>query len=324
MIDLRYHLVSIVAIFLALTVGIVMGTTLLQSPAIESARRTSDQMTKDNSSLRAEIDALRGREAGNDSFVTALTAQRVAGELTGQHVVLIEAPGSSTTYREAAQQVLTQAGALVTGRVALSEKFVDPKQSGVVDGLANTLKPADMTFPTAATAYQKAGAVLAAAVMTNDPAQASTANPATAAVLSGFEEGGFLSVEGDPNKRATLAVMFAPEKPFEGENAETQADALVSLVGGLDAGGKGSVLTASAPTAAVSGGVINALRDDGEVNKRVSTVDTPDMPAGRIVIVDALREQLSGRYGHYGIGTGASSFQPAAPTATPSPTQSGS
>lgn len=324
MIDFRYHLVSIVAIFLALAVGIVMGTTLLQSPAIESARRTSDQMTKDNSSLRAEIDALRGREGGNDSFVSTLTAQRVAGELTGQHVVLIEAPGSSTTYREAEQQVLTQAGALVTGRVMLSEKIVDIKQSGVVDGLANSLKPGDMTFPAAATAYQKAGAVLAAAVMTTDPAQASTANPATGAVLGGFEEGGFLSVEGDPSKRATLAVMFAPEKPFEGENADAQAGALVSLVGGLDAGGKGSVLTASAVTAATAGGVINALRDESEIAKRVSSVDTPDMPAGRIVIVDALREQLSGRAGHYGIGTGASSFQPAVPTATPSPTQSGS
>lgn len=323
MIDFRYHLVSIVAIFLALAVGIVMGTTLLQSPAIESARRTSDQMTKDNSSLRAEIDALRGREAGNDSFVSTLTAQRVAGELTGQHVVLIEAPGSSTTYREAEQQVLTQAGALVTGRVLLTEKFVDPKQSGVLDGLATTL-PEGMTFPAAATAQQKAGAVLAATLMTADPAQASTANPATGAVLGGFEEGGFLSVEGDPSKRATLAVMFAPEKPFEGDNADAQAGALVSLVSGLDAGGKGSVLTASAVTAATAGGVINALRDESDIAKRVSSVDTPDMPAGRIVIVDALREQLSGRAGHYGIGTGASSFQPAVPTATPSPTQSGS
>jgi hypothetical protein len=323
-IDFRYHLVSIVAIFLALAVGIVMGTTLLQSPAIESALRTSNQMTQDNTSLRAQLDALRGREAGNDSFVAALTAQRVAGELTGQHVVLIEAPGSSTTYREAEQQVLAQAGALVTGRVLLDEKFADPKQSGVIDGLANSLKPEGMTFPAAATPYVKAGAVLAATVLTTDPAQASTANPATGAVLGGFEEGGFLSIEGDPNKRATLAVMFAPEKPYEGENAEAQADAFVRLAGGLDAGGKGAVVTASAPTAAASGGVISALRDDSEVAKRVSTVDTPDMPAGRIVIVDALREQLSGRAGHYGIGTGAPSFQPAAPTATPSPTQSGS
>jgi len=45
-IDFRYHLVSIVAIFLALAVGIVLGTTLLQEPAVKSAQEVSAQLTK--------------------------------------------------------------------------------------------------------------------------------------------------------------------------------------------------------------------------------------------------------------------------------------
>ncbi|MFI6183280.1 copper transporter [Nonomuraea sp. NPDC051191] len=324
MIDFRYHVVSIVAIFLALAVGIVLGTTLLQEPAVKSAQEISAQLTKTKDELRVQIDQLQGREAGNGAFVASVTPKLVAGELTGQHVLLVETPGSSTAFREAEQQVLEEAGAEVSGRVTLTEKFFDPDRSGVLDGLVNQLKPVDMVFPSTATVWDKAGALLASTLLTTDQAQAGTPNAATAAVLSGFEAGGLVSVDGDPAKRAMLAVMFAPEKAYEGEQAETQLGALVSVADRLDAAGKGAVLAGSAANAAVTGGAVSALRDDGDVSKRVSTVDTVDMPAGRVVVVYALREQLNGRAGQYGIGKGASATQPALPTTTPSPTQSGS
>ncbi|MFF4195817.1 copper transporter [Nonomuraea sp. NPDC001831] len=324
MIDFRYHVVSIVAIFLALAVGIVLGTTLLQEPAVKSAQEISAQLTKTKDELRVQIDQLQGREAGNDAFVSSVTPKLVAGELTGQRVLLVESPGSSTTFREAEQQVLEEAGAEVSGRVTLTEKFFDPDRSGVLDGLVNQLKPVDMVFPSTATVWDKAGALLASTLLTTDQAQAGTPNAATAAVISGFEAGGLVSTDGDPVKRAMLAVMFAPEKAYEGEQAETQLGALVSLADRLDAAGKGAVLTGSAANTAVTGGAVSALRDDGDVAKRVSTVDTVDMPTGRVVVVYALREQLSGRAGQYGIGKGASATQPALPTTTPSPTQSGS
>ncbi|MER6514005.1 copper transporter [Nonomuraea sp. NPDC001636] len=324
MIDFRYHVVSIVAIFLALAVGIVLGTTLLQEPAVKSAQEISAQLTKTKDELRVQIDQLQGREAGNDAFVTSVTPKLVAGELTGQRVLLVEAPGSSTTFREAEQQVLEEAGAEVSGRVTLTEKFFDPDRSGVLDGLVNQLKPVDMVFPSTATVWDKAGALLASTLLTTDQAQAGTPNAATAAVISGFEAGGLVSTDGDPAKRAMLAVMFAPEKAYEGEQAETQLGALVSVADRLDAAGKGAVLAGSAANTAVTGGAVSALRDDGDVAKRVSSVDTVDMPTGRVVVVYALREQLSGRAGQYGIGKGASATQPALPTTTPSPTQSGS
>ncbi|MFG1710246.1 copper transporter [Nonomuraea sp. M3C6] len=325
MIDFRYHLVSIVAIFLALAVGIVMGTTLLQDPAIELARRTSDELTNTNNGLRADLDTLRGREAGNDAFISSMTPDAVAGDLTGQRILLIETPGSSTAVREAVQQVLGQAGAEISGRVTFTEKFLDPKGTGVIDGLVNQLKPANMIFPTTATTWDRAAALLGAAFVTNDQAQVGTPNPATGDVISAFETGGLLSTEGEPGKRATLAVMIAPERPYEGEDAEAQAGALVSVADGIDVAGKGTVLAGSIVAAAVPGDVINAVRDESEISKRVSTVDTADMPVGRVVIVYSLREQLNGRAGQYGIGKGASAPQPPVTSATPSPTtQSGS
>ncbi|MEO3870671.1 copper transporter [Nonomuraea sp. B12E4] len=325
MIDFRYHLVSIVAIFLALAVGIVMGTTLLQEPAIELAKRTSDELTNANNDLRSELDTLSGREAGNDTFIAAAQPDLVAGELTGQRVLLIETPGSSTTYREAVQQALSQAGAEFSGRVTFTEKLLDPKGTGVIDGLVNQLKPANMTFPATATAWDRAATLLAATYLTTDQAQAGTPNTTTAGVTTAFETGGLLSSEEEPDKRATLAVMIAPERPYEGENAETQAGALASLINGFDVAGKGTVLAGTVPTTAAPGDAIGVVRDDSDISKRVSTVDTIDMPMGRIATVYALREQLDGRAGQYGIGKGASATVPAMTSATPSPTtQSGS
>ena len=42
MIDFRYHLVSIVAVFLALAIGIVLGSTELQGNTIDVLRTSSE------------------------------------------------------------------------------------------------------------------------------------------------------------------------------------------------------------------------------------------------------------------------------------------
>ncbi|MEU4332600.1 copper transporter [Nonomuraea dietziae] len=322
MIDFRYHLVSIVAIFLALAVGIVMGTTLLSNPAIESALQTADDLRKSNSEYRDQLAALQAREAGNDDFVTAEVPALVRAQLTGESVLLVAAPGSSGTLREQSVQVLTEAGATISGQVTIAEKYLDPTQANFIDQLTTQLKPAGLTLP-GTDPYKNAATVLAAALVTADDTQAGTENTTTVGVLDGFEKAGLLSVDGTPAKRATLALVLAPDTPFAGEKAQAQAGALVSLAGGLDDGSQGSSL-AGILAATQPGGLIAALRDTGDVAAKVSTVDTLDMPAGRVVVVYSLREQLDGRAGQYGIGPDASEFQPASSAATPSPTTSGS
>ncbi|MEU4547881.1 copper transporter [Nonomuraea dietziae] len=322
MIDFRYHLVSIVAIFLALAVGIVMGTTLLSNPAIESALQNADALRKSNSEYRDQLAALQAKEAGNDGFVTAEIPALVRGQLTGESVVLVAAPGSSGTLREQSVQALSEAGATISGQVTIAEKYFDPTQANFIDQLTTQLKPAGLTLP-GTDPYKNAATVLAATLVTADDTQAGTENTTTVGVLDGFEKAGLLSVDGTPSKRATLALILAPDTPFAGEKAQAQAGALVSLAGGLDDGSQGSSL-AGILTATQPGGVIAALRDTGDVAAKVSTVDTLDMPAGRVVVVYSLREQLDGRAGQYGIGPDASEFQPASSAATPSPTTSGS
>ncbi|MER5644260.1 copper transporter [Streptosporangium sp. NPDC002524] len=320
MIDFRYHLVSIVAIFLALSVGIVLGTTLLEDPVIKASELAVNQFREGNSELRDQVEALQKREAANDAFVTADTPRLVRDALAGESIVIVEAPGSTASVREAAQQVIEEAGATVTGRITLTERYADPAQEGFVDKLAVAAKAPETVFSVEDTAYDKAAEVLAGAILTSDASQVGKEHPAGAGILDAFQRGGLLTVTGEPVKRAEAALVIVPAEAYTGETAAGQAGALVTLAVGLDDAGQGTVL-AGTQTSAATGGVIAALREDTALTEKVSSVDTADMPAGRVVVVYALREQLTGLAGQYGIGPGVSGIEPSAtptPTAAPS------
>lgn len=321
MIDFRYHLVSIVAIFLALSVGIVLGTTLLKEPAIDTAESLANQLRVGNTELRAELKAVQSQQAANDLFVAADTPRLVRDALAGERVVIVEAPGSAASTRELVQKVITEAGATVSGRVALTDKYADAAQSAFVDKLATDAKPVDLTFAAEDTPYDKAAAVLSGAIVTSDPAQVGKASQVAASTLETFQRAGLVTFTEQPAKRADLAVLIAPAEPYTGEGATRQAATIVSMAVGLDEAGRGAVLTGSL-TGGGAGGVIAALRDDTAAAEKVSTVDNADMSMGRVVVVYALREQLSGAAGQYGIGSGVSGIEPSAPP-TPTATSGG-
>ena len=174
--------------------------------------------------------------------------------------------------------MLTQAGAVVTGRVIADRADTStPSSAGVLDGLANQLKPADMMFADDGHApTTRPPPLLAATVMTTDQAQVGHAEPGRPRPCSpASRTGGFLTIDGDPDKRATLAVMFAPETPYEGDGRTRPRPAAFDLARRRPRRRRqGRGARRWPPTAAAAGGVITALREDAELAKRVSTVDT--------------------------------------------------
>lgn len=209
MIDFRYHLVSIVAIFLALTVGIVLGSTVLEPTFFKSAEEMTASLRQANEKYLTQISELQTREEGGDSLVTTHLPDLVRGQLAGERVVLVEAPGASAALRDPIEKLVTSAGASYSGRVSLTDKFIDAEQASVIDGLATNLAPAGTTFPDGATPYDKAATMLAGAIVTNDHTQAGRANPAATGVLEAFQAGDFLTMNGNPEQRATLAIVLA-------------------------------------------------------------------------------------------------------------------
>lgn len=309
MIDFRYHLVSLVAVFLALAVGLVLGATALSDPLLGTLKKEAAATGKRNEELRARQRELQRQSDGEEQFARTLAPQLLAGRLKNQSVVLIETPGAGQESLDRIAELLGDkgAGATVTGRVTVQKKYLDDDQVATVDQLAEQLRPAGMTFSGNAGPYDKAARVLAAALVTDDASEALRDDASGKSILEAFKSAGFVTTSGKPAQHATLAVMVAPSSPYQ-DGADADNKALIALADALDAAGRGSVV-AGPLTAAGEGGLIAALRDS-EAGERVSSVDAIDYSSGRIVTVLALQEQLAGRTGHFGTGDGAGSYLP--------------
>ncbi|GAB4005069.1 hypothetical protein GCM10029992_51840 [Glycomyces albus] len=72
MINFRYHLVSLTAVFLALTVGLILGTAALNGPAIDALEATSQSLRDSNAAYRDEIAALEEELNDDQSFASEI------------------------------------------------------------------------------------------------------------------------------------------------------------------------------------------------------------------------------------------------------------
>ncbi|MFB4318734.1 copper transporter [Actinomadura sp. 21ATH] len=308
MIDFRYHLVSIVAIFLSLALGIILGSTTLSQSVTKGLQRQTAALAKSNEEHRRAEDRLRRQVEGDENFARSLAPQIVADRLKGQSVVFVETPGASNSSIEQLSGLAKNAGATVTGRVTIQKKFLDDNQTSTVDELAAQLKPADLAFPSGAGTYDKAGAVLASALVTKDAASAGREDAATASILGGFRQAGYVTTSGKPGQHATLAVMIAPSSPYASEGGDTDNKALLSLAGALDGAGSGAVV-GGPTTSTQEGGLLAALRDS-DTDKAVSSQDTVDTASGQVAAILALQNEMSGRTGRYGTGSGVNGYLP--------------
>ena len=73
MIDFRYHLVSIVAVFLALAIGIVLGSTELQGPTYNLLNQTTAKLQNEYNQASSQRDT-----AQQDRKSTRLNSSHLA------------------------------------------------------------------------------------------------------------------------------------------------------------------------------------------------------------------------------------------------------
>ena len=315
MIDFRYHLVSIIAIFLALALGIVLGTTALNGPLVDGLRSSISGLTDDKRALEAEVGQLQGRVQQGDRFAEMTGPGLVTDRLAGARVVLVAAPDAPSAAVDGLRPVIEAAGGSVVGRLDLRPELLDPASGTKLDDLLARVVPAELALPDEPP-VQRAVSALAAALMRTPTASALPPSEAqrllqayASADLIKLTPGGMLATP-----QATLAVLVSGPPPTSTGDTETTArKALVALARALDERGEGAVV-AGPLEAAAQGGAVQAVRTDADANGKVSTVDAADTAPGRYAVVLALAEQRDGGTGRYGAGPGV---QGPLPTAAP-------
>jgi hypothetical protein len=326
-IDFRYHLVSIVAVFLALTVGVVLGTAALNGPLTAGLRKSVATLRHEENNLGAINQSLRQEISSNQQFAEAAEPVLLNQLLAGQQVVLVTAPGAPSAVTNGVNQAIVAAGAKVTGEVAVQPKFFDSSSGTrtMLGLLIQRLTPAGVILRSGSAQVQ-AGQLIASAILTPDglgqPAAGSQDSAGTA-ILSGFAGGGFLSVSETSIPRATLAVVIIPASPpaTNGSNAGSQA--LVVLSEQLNLVGQATVMAGSVAGSG-AGSAIQVVRA-ASPPIGLSTVDNADTVFGAIAVAQALYEEMAkGKPVSYGTGPGASGPGPSpVPTPSPSPSASG-
>ena len=312
MIDFRYHLVSIVSIFLALAVGIVLGAGPLQQQIGRTLTSQVATLRQEKADLRTQLTSAQQQNDAAESFVTQVTPQLVASRLGGRSVVLVTLPGSSSSAVDDLGATLRASGATVNGVVQVESAWVDPARSSSRQELTGGVGTAvGSTTPPDAGLEDRMGELLARALVVDQLGDANQSTAASQQALSSLKDAGMISFRGDGPAPASLAVVVGgvPDTDADPNQRAAALAAWTSIGAHLDAASSGAVVSGP-PESAASGGVVAAVRSEGDVRKVVSTVDDVGRPMGRVAVVYALRQQMAGESGQYGVGPGASAVLP--------------
>ncbi|MFG1628044.1 copper transporter [Kribbella sp. NPDC049227] len=297
MIDFRYHIVSIVAIFFALGAGVVLGAGPLKGTGSELVQSQAEKDRQQLADARAELVQVKALDKYRDDYVAKVTAGLTDGKLDGKRIVVVTMPGADGDLTNSLQDELEKAGGQVTTRVSLDAKLFDPGQRQLVEPLVTDLVTADTPFPPDSTTYERAGLILARGVAAKEEGRPADAD--STKILSGLTGAKLLSLKPSQIKdRASLIVVVAAKPPTPTPDNSSYSDA-VDFITGLDQA-SGGVVVAGTPETAQNGGLLKALRSDSEATKIVSSVDVADIPSGRMTVVFALAEQATGKAGQYG------------------------
>jgi hypothetical protein len=314
-ISLRYHIVSLVAVFLALALGIVVGSTVLQEGTVSALRATSQEVRQRSEENRTENVALKQDLAHWQSFGATLLPGLVQDRLKGRSVVLVDTDKVDSGLREGVRKVLEDAGAEVDGQIT----FADERLALGADAdrtAAGRLLGADAGDPEVLRGQlvKRLAERLAnpAAIPQDDRQRASD-------VLTGLQDADFLAdlrlsrplaAGSDPFPRQdSIFVLLGPAATATTAVAPDAflvplADQVSGLTGKPVAGGEAADVPRETSW-------ILALRDNRAVSRRVSGIDSVDKIYGQLALVEALEDSLQqAPAGQYGVKDGASGLLP--------------
>ncbi len=302
MIDFRYHIVSLVAVFLAIALGIVIGTTALNGRVLDDLEDQVTGLQEDKRNLEDNTQALQERLDTGDLFEEAVGPALVEGSLTDRSVALVLlGEDVDDDAVEAVSVLVGQAGGTVTGTIRLTDAYADPATEAALQNyVTGSGRPTGVTLPSTDDTGELVASVLAQ-VLVNPPGVVPAPDTAElSSVLAGLSALEVLTQE-SPSIQPADHVVVLTRGAVTGDDAESRLDTLVELVTALDGSGSGAVVAGDAASAAETG-LVGVIRADPEVSSLVSTVDNIEAAAGRISTVLALGQEGEGTSGKYGTG----------------------
>jgi hypothetical protein len=310
MVNFRFHLVSLIAVFLALGLGILVGSSVVDRVIVDrlddeiaSVRSESAQRNAENGRLNDQLKKL-------DEFVRDSAQYSVAGRLAKQPVLLVADKSVDENAAKDVLATLRAAGATAPGILWIPDRWrLDSPQD-----VAALHDAADVSGNAAAarTATIEKLAARFAAKPTAATRRTDILAPLQDAKFLEWTEGSASALGAFPASTSRVVILTGTDTQLaSSETVVGLARALTGervpvVVGEIYDGNGGSP---------ERGRVLTPIRGDTTLTKQVSTVDDAEMVQGRVALAIAMQQAVDDVIGHYGYGRGASAAlpQPAAP-----------
>ena len=328
MIDFRYHIVSLVAVFIALAVGITLGAGPLRGQLSDTLEGQVAELGAERNALRSQVELHERRAAAKDEVVATVTPGAVAGMLSEADIAVVEMPGVDGDLADDLAVTMARAGGQVVTRTELLDGFVsaddaEGRQEAVAE--AAELLGVDDSAP----------AVLAAVVTGTSPEGDMVVAGSAASLLEQadlisqvrLDEAGEPQLPGAPDPAAPdLVVVLSggldaapPDDPDLQTQTQPLVEARLDVVRAL-AGTPTPVIVVAGgtetwqdPVALAQDPLVAAVRDDGDLAAALSSVDNVESATGRLAATWALAWLRADETGHYGLAADAQAPAPAPP-----------
>lgn len=301
-ISFRYHLLSIVAVFLALGLGVVAGTTVIDQGLVNRLQQQTTNANRSAELARERAAASASGLSRATDFADQALPILTQGKLAGDRFVLVTDEGTATDVVGSVTKSVTAAGADVTAVISTTAAAAprDPKSREALATLLGLSQTSSSEALTAEMAAQLASRLVDGVRGDQD-------------LLYQLLEGGFLEAgQGTGLKKVNgqLPGVGGPGQSvivLSGGVGVPPVDPtafLEPLAGSLVK--QGAVVAAAEPGSAEYQFVTD-LRDSGLTDsKAMVTVDDVDEPAGALSLVLATQSLLRGAAGgNFGFKAGA-------------------
>lgn len=333
MIDFRYHIVSLVAVFIALAVGIALGAGPLREGISDTLEGEVGQLRTERTELRSELDTAQRHAQGKDEALGVVGDRASASTLSQARVGMVVLPGADRNQVAQLDEAVAAAGGTVSLTVDVDDRF-DRTQPG--DEAAATLAgdlAADLVQVDAGEPPSIASVLGAALAGGDGPGETG----AWLATLDRLAAAGYVDLSWDDDGGDSILDRRPPDVLLlvsgglttvadgtldaRSEQALAHRAELVGQLAALDAaaivGASGAEVDAARPGGGV-GPLVARIRGERGLRGAISTVDDLESASGRLAAVLALGWELQGEAGHYGFGA-----QAQAPVPAPPPTRLG-
>ncbi|WP_152650283.1 copper transporter [Demequina aestuarii] len=317
--DFRYHVVSLVAVFLALAIGVVLGSGPMRDALVGDLSDQISALEEESASARADAEAAQAQTTTAQQFTDEAAPSLLSETLLGVSVATVEVAEPESQDAAGVRDRLVQAGATVAGQIVIEDAWTDPDQTAFRSSLASTMAPNvvgvdDASSPTMVLSHALAQALMPGLLPPGtgeaDLAGTDFPDPANAAersalLLDLLVEAGLVSGT-TTAPIESFAIIAGPGPDDEAARAELSNTLAATAV----------VLTEYTPGVAVAtgpdapGDLASAVQNSPDASAVVSTVVEGTDRYGQISVPLAISQAFSGSVGHYGPGEGRTLVPP--------------